>query len=217
MSKVDFYYMPESPPCRAVEMVASLVGVELEKHYVNLFTKEHLKEEYLKVNPQHKVPFVVDGEVKMGESRAIMRYLANKTSTDQLYPADPKKRAMVDELLDFDIGTLYVSGSKLFRPIFFEGATKLNEQSEKEYREVLEHLETRLKDGRKFMTGNHLTIGDVSVGATLTLPVACGFEFTEYPMLMAYLARVKESIPKYGEINDKAVENFTNFVKSKKP
>lgn len=216
MSKVQFYYMPESPPCRAVEMVASLVNVELEKHYINLFTKDHLKEEYLKVNPQHKVPFIIDGDLKLGESRSIMRYLANKPAGSQLYPLDAKKRAKVDELLDFNIGTIYAAGSKLFRPMFFEGATKLNEQSEKEYREVLEQVETRLKDGRKFLIGDHLTIGDVSVAATLTLPLACGFDFDGYPLLVAYLKRVKESIPKYGEINDKAVENFSNFVKSKK-
>jgi glutathione S-transferase len=41
-------------------------------------------------------------------SRAIVQYLANAYGKDtDLYPTDPKKRAMIDQMLYFDSGTLY--------------------------------------------------------------------------------------------------------------
>jgi len=43
--------MPESPPCRTVEMVAKIAGVDLDRQLVNSSAKDHLKEEYLEINP----------------------------------------------------------------------------------------------------------------------------------------------------------------------
>lgn len=43
-------------------------------------------------------------------SKSIVRYLANKAAADHLYPKDAKLRANVNELLDFDIGTLFATG-----------------------------------------------------------------------------------------------------------
>lgn len=47
---LDFYYTPGSAPCRAVQMTAKAVGVELNLKLTNLMAGEHLKPEYLKVN-----------------------------------------------------------------------------------------------------------------------------------------------------------------------
>lgn len=50
MGQLDFYYTPGSAPCRAVQMTAKAVGVELNLKLVNLMAGEHLTPEYLKVN-----------------------------------------------------------------------------------------------------------------------------------------------------------------------
>lgn len=213
LSKILFYHIPESPPCRAVEMVASLVGVELEKCQLDLFAKEHLSEEYLRLNPRHKVPAIVDGNLTLGESRAIMRYLVNRGPDSPLYPRDAKKRAKIDELLDFDIGTLYMNGIKLYWPVIFRGTTELDENVQKKHYTDLTLLEKELKDGRKFLIGNDLTIGDVAVATTLTLPISCGFEYKDYPSISGYMQRIRGAIPKYGDINDRAIENMSNFAK----
>lgn len=47
---VDFYYIPGSAPCRAVQMAAKAVGVELNLKLTNLMAGEHLKPEYLAVS-----------------------------------------------------------------------------------------------------------------------------------------------------------------------
>lgn len=47
---IDFYYMPLSPPCRSIEMLAKTLGIELNLKVVDLFAGEHLKPEFVKVS-----------------------------------------------------------------------------------------------------------------------------------------------------------------------
>lgn len=217
MNSIDFYYMPESPPCQSVEMVADLIGVNLNKHYINLFTKDHMKEEYIRINPQHKVPFIIDGDVKLGESRAIMAYLVNKYKpSDALYPSDPAKRAAIDELLYFDATTLYPSGSKLFRPILFEGRKDLDTEADQAYRENLKHLDEKLMErATKFIHGDNLTIADVALCSSLTFARCFDYDFEPHKHLHAYFNRLRESIPNYSKITDDAVLNVKDFIKSR--
>jgi len=216
---VDFYFMPESPPSRAVEMVARVAGVQLNKHYINLMKKENMKEEFIKLNPLHRVPFIIDGDLKLSESRAIMAYLVNKYKPDDenLYPKEPEIRARIDELLYFDIGTLFQSASLLLKPKLFGPVKELDASREESFKEALQYLEKRLGENhaKRFMIGNHLSIADISLAATLSFVDACGYDISNYHQIVAYFNRMKAAIPDYSEINDEAVENLRKYVESK--
>lgn len=218
MNAVEFYYMPESPPCRAVETVANMVGVTLKKHYIDLFAGDQMKDEYIKLNPNHKVPFIIDGNLKLGESRAIMAYLVSRyKSGDPLYPNDPVQRAGIDEMLYFDAATLHISGTRLFRPILFGGKKELDPDAEKAYRGNLQVLESILTRnlGNKFLFGDHLTIADISLCSHLSFVNTFDYDLSSYKNLTAYSVRVKESIPDYSKINREAEESLRKFIKSK--
>jgi glutathione S-transferase len=74
--------------------------------------------EYLKLNPNAKVPTLIDGDVVIWESNTILRYLAASTGS-ALYPGDPGARTQVERWMDWQLATLnapYVAlfqGSKL--------------------------------------------------------------------------------------------------------
>lgn len=57
---IDFYFMHESPPCRAVQMVAAHLSIPLNLKYLDLSKGEHYAEEFTKLNPQRVVPTIVD-------------------------------------------------------------------------------------------------------------------------------------------------------------
>lgn len=215
---VDLYYMAESPPCRLVEMVASLAGVTLNKHQLNLFAQDHLKEDYLKLNPLHKVPFMVDGDLKINESRAISSYLIDKymAQNNTLYPKDAVDRARIDEILFID-ASLYSIANKLLGPKIRGPVENLDEVAEKAYRDMLAYLESRLNmnGGKKFLFADHITLADVSLVTTFFFPQACDYDMSEFKALNKYLSDVGTAIPNFAEINDKPNENLRNFIKSK--
>lgn len=218
---VDIYFMPESPPCRSVEMVANMIGVKLNKHYINLFTKDHLKDEYVKLNPRHKIPFMVDGDLKINESRAMMTYLVNRYSPQDksLYPEDPVERAKVDELLYYDIGTLFPSAGKLLRHrLFGDVNANLDAEDEKVFKENLQYLDKRLADngGRKFMLGDTLTLADIALTTSLNFSIACGYELKEFKNLVKFLECAKTNIPDYSKINDEPIANTMKFIESRR-
>ena len=97
--------MQLSAPCRMVEMTAEMLGLEYEFKIVDLMAGEHMKPEYLALNPQHNIPCVKDGEFVGNESRAVAAYLAAKYGKDDsLYPKDLETRYKVDQRLYFDMG-----------------------------------------------------------------------------------------------------------------
>lgn len=67
--------------------------------------------DYLALNPVGGIPTLVDGDVVVAESNAILRYLARRDGRDDLYPLDPAGAARVDTFLD--------RWSLTFRPAFF--------------------------------------------------------------------------------------------------
>lgn len=106
------YQMPPSGPVRAVRMTASLLGEELELKMLDLTKGEHLSEDFLKINPQHCIPTLVEEDgFTLWESRAISAYLCNKQretnpKAEELYPSAPRDRARVDRILHWDLGLL---------------------------------------------------------------------------------------------------------------
>jgi maleylacetoacetate isomerase len=78
-----------------VRMALNLKGIERENVYINLLKGEQFSDEYKKVNPQMVVPALVDGDLVLTQSMAILEYLEEKYPEPALLPADPEGRARV--------------------------------------------------------------------------------------------------------------------------
>lgn len=105
---MKLYHFESSPPARSVLMTIRNLNLDVEIISVDLMKGDQMKPEFLKVNPNHQIPVLVDGDFVLTESRAIQAYLVNaKKPGSSLYPSDAKLRAIVDQRLYFDVTTLF--------------------------------------------------------------------------------------------------------------
>src|SRR5262245_45591282 len=95
---MKLYNADLSPNCVRVRAVIHELGLEVEIIDVNIMSREPRPPDFLAANPNGKVPaFVDDDGFSLFESRAINAYLASKRPERDLYPADPKRRAIADQ------------------------------------------------------------------------------------------------------------------------
>jgi len=78
---MKLYYHPVSTACRPVMMLAADENIQLDYQLVDLFSGEHMKEPYGAINPNRQIPVLEDGDFRMTESSAILKYLADKTGS----------------------------------------------------------------------------------------------------------------------------------------
>lgn len=104
---IVLYVHPISPPARAALATAKTLKLNVTEKSVEL-GKDNRTAEYLKMNPAHTVPVLVDGDFTLFESRAIMGYLVDTYAKNSgLYPTDVKDRAKVDCVLYYDASSLF--------------------------------------------------------------------------------------------------------------
>jgi glutathione S-transferase len=84
-------------PTRSLRALWSLreLGVDFEFEVVNLIAGDHQRPDFLRLNPAGKVPVLVDGDLVISESAAIVLYLAEKYPEKKLLPSDLRTRAQV--------------------------------------------------------------------------------------------------------------------------
>ena len=218
---IDFYYLPPSPPCRSVMMLAKHLNIPLEYKFVKLFEGEHLKPEFLAINLVHTIPVIVDHDNKdftLWESRAIMTYLADKYAPGHdLYPTDATKRAEIDKWLFYDSGSFYPVIRYWIRPAVWSGAP-FNPEQEVLVRQKFEELETVMKkQGTKYLASNdNVTIADLAFIASITHAVIpTGMDISMYPTISNWWETLKKELPYYNEINGKAMTDFKAMIAAK--
>lgn len=191
---MKLYINPLSPNARKVLAVVKHTNSNVEIQNVDLQGGEHKAPEYLALNPNGKVPTLVDGELKLWESNAIMQYLAGKANSD-LWPNDPAKRADITrwqcwQLAHFGppCGTLtyerVVKGMRGGSPDedVIKGALE-------EYHRFAAVLNGSL-EGKQYICGDKLTIADFSLAAGFTYAQPAQIPVDEYTHIKAWLARL---------------------------
>ncbi|KAF2888089.1 hypothetical protein ILUMI_18084, partial [Ignelater luminosus] len=101
------YYDDKSTACRAVLLTVRALDLTLDLQEIDVLNKENLTPDFIKINPQHTIPVLVDEDLIICDSHAISGYLVAKYGSDStLYPNDPRERALVDQRLHFDSNIL---------------------------------------------------------------------------------------------------------------
>jgi glutathione S-transferase len=217
---VKLYMHPVSMTSRPVRLFIAESGLEVDEQLVDLMTGEHYQEPFASFNPNRLVPVLEDGDLRLTESSAILKYLADKISSP-LYPKDLRERAKVNEIMDWFNTNFYRDfGYGLAYPQLFphhqrpdaavqQATVEWGRERAAVWLQVLnDHW---LGDGRPYLTGDKITIADYFGVCLLTLGEVLGCDFAAYPNVARWVARMKQ-LPSWPRINE-ALYGFAEAVK----
>ncbi|BAY24676.1 glutathione S-transferase N-terminal domain protein [Calothrix sp. NIES-2100] len=165
-----------SPKTRTPMVQWYLAELNIPYEYIslNISANEQHQPEFLAINPLGKVPAIVDGDLKLWESGAILLYLADKYH--QL-PNSLEERAKITQWVIFANATL--------APGLF-----LADKREKEMPILLTPLNQILQQ-QPFIVSNKLSVADIAVASYLYYAKSLlSLDFSKYPAIVAYLDRV---------------------------
>uniref|UniRef100_A0A1A9ZZ13 Glutathione S-transferase D7 n=1 Tax=Glossina pallidipes TaxID=7398 RepID=A0A1A9ZZ13_GLOPL len=210
------YYLPPSPPCRSILLLAKLLDLQLDLKVINILEGEQMKPEFVELNPQHCVPTMNDDGLVLWESRAILAYMtAAFGKDDSLYPKDIRVRALVDQRLMFDLGTLYQRMAEYYFPTMFMGAP-FDESKKAKLSEALGWFDAILK-GHNYAAADQFTIADITLLVTLSQIDAFGFDLLPYTRIKQWYRRCKNYLEPYDyeEINGSQALVLAQMLRSK--
>jgi glutathione S-transferase len=96
---MKLYMHPVSTTSRPVMQFIADNKIDVDMQVVDILKGEQYEPAYSKINPNHLIPMLEDGDFRLTESAAILRYLAEKAGL-AAYPKDLKQRARVNEVMD---------------------------------------------------------------------------------------------------------------------
>jgi glutathione S-transferase len=196
------YHFPYSQHARRVVSLMEEASLPYESRYVDMGKGAHQSAEYLAINPNHQVPTLVDGDITIHESNAILRYLCVKHGLDAWYPKELPRRAKVEQWLDWNQCRLsptvvdIVLNSVFLGP---KGDKAAVERGLSRLPELWSILDAGLA-GTPFLAGSRPTIADLSVGSsvfqlTFASVTAIGRNTVDWFQRVSALEGFKKSLP----------------------
>src|SRR4051812_43776035 len=167
--RLQLYSVP-TPNGVKVSIMLEEIGLPYEPHFIPIFDNATWTPEYLSLNPNGKIPAIIDPDGPGGkplglfESGAILLYLAEKSG--QFLPKDPARRYETIQWVFFQMAAVGPMFGQLGYFHKFAGREIEDKRPLERYRaeskRLLGVLETRL-DGRPWIMGDDYTIADISL------------------------------------------------------
>ena len=183
---------PMSGNGRKVHMCLEEVGAQYEITRIDLLKGEQKNPDYLKLNPNGKVPTLKDDGFILWESNAILLYLTDKFPTAKLLPIDVQERARAFQWLLFEQTTFRPPLSTLVRLTRFTPPEKQDkpaiEQAWNEVRTNMNILQTSLSE-RDYI-GGIFSIADIAVLPYVYLATDLGLDLSSWSTVAAYCKRL---------------------------
>ena len=206
---MKLYMHPVSNTSRPVLMFIKDNNLPVEEEVVDLMTGAHHQEPYISINPNRQVPTLIDGDLTLGESSTILKYLADKFDL-AAYPKDLKKRAKVNEMMDWFNTNFYRDYAYgLYYPQLFPHHKRPTEDVQKATLEWareraqnwLKILNDSIIGDKKYLTGNDITIADYLGVCLITLGEIPRQDFAKYPNVKRWVDNMKQ-LKSWAKINE---------------
>ena len=213
---MKLYYPPASTTSRPLMMFIADNGPDVQMRVVDLFTGEHCGEAYTAINPNRLVPVLEDGDFRLTESSAILKYLADKIESPT-YPKGLRERARVNEMMDWintqlcrDLayGTVYSQIFPFHKRPSEESQRVTVAWGRERARTWMKVLDEKLLGTEKtYLCGRELTIADYYGASFVHLAEVIGSDLSQYPNVERWLGRMKKR-----STWDKVYETINGFA-----
>ena len=179
------FYFNGSPNPTKVALFLEEAGLAYEPHPVDTRMGDQFKPDFVKINPNAKVPVIIDGETIVFDSNAILLYLAEKTG--KFLPArnDKNRAELLSWLMFVATGIGPYSGQAVhFKHFAPENVPYAHNRYQYEVMRHYDIIEAHLKN-RRYMVGDTYTIVDMSLwGWARMLPFKLGDDaWSKFPNL----------------------------------
>jgi len=188
---IELYVFPPSPRAFKVMAIANHLGIDTASRMVDLVKGDQATPEYAALNPNMRMPTLKDGDYVLWESNAIGQYLAGKKPESGLFPKDERARLDVTRWQFWDLAhwdpacAVFIFENIVKSVVLKSGepdAAAIAKGTESFHR-AAKVLDGQLK-GRRFVTGDALTVADFSLGAPMNLA-----DMARYPIEPYYEIR----------------------------
>lgn len=194
---LELYTTPLSANGRKVLAVSRHLGLAARVEIVDVYRGEGQAPAHLARNPFGKVPTLVDGDLVLWESNAILQYLSEAHAGFRLWGADARRRADVSRWLFWESAEWQPACAAVLAPrvgqlLFPERAPREplpTDWSDARLARLLRFLDARLGE-HAFLAGGELTLADFSVGAMMMYARPAGFPSDAFPRLAAWYGRL---------------------------
>jgi glutathione S-transferase len=196
---IHFYYSPMSSSNR-VHWALEELGVPYEKHRLDLMKGDQKKPDFLAINPNGKIPALVDGDAKVFESHAILTWLGERYGEEKsLWPkaGTPERAdayswstwAIVNLLPAIFTYALHANDDARFVLPKEKRSTHVADASKESYESLMKILDARL-NGRDFILGKNFSLADVAVVTmAMVAPMLAKLSIDAYPNVQAWVGR----------------------------
>jgi glutathione S-transferase len=197
---MKIYYHPVSTTSRPLMLYAQENSLPIEFQVVDLMKGEHVQPPYTAINPSRLVPVLEDGDFRLTESSAILKYLAEKTGSPA-YPKDLKARARVNEMMDWINTQLCrdLAYGLVYPQIFPMHKRPTDQQQQGQLAWAKERAQGWMKvldqsligPKHQWLAGPSITIADYFASAFVSLAEFIRSDFGAYPHLNGWYGRMK--------------------------
>ena len=151
--------------------------------------------EYLAINPNGRVPTLIDDGFIMWESNACVQYLASTHATGSWYPGDLRARARAVQWMDWSLGTLAPAHVPTYHGLIRTPPEKRNQEAidtgRDNWSKAVAMLDRHLADS-DYIAGDAISMGDISPATVVFRWFNLDMEREDYPYLRRWYDRLCE-------------------------
>lgn len=187
---IRLYGFPLSGHAHRVRLFLSVLNLPHEVIDVDLPHGQHKQPEFLALNPRGQIPVIVDGDVTLYDSTAILVYLAKRYGGEQWLPSDPLGAAQVQQFLSLAAGEIFEGPNRVRLAKLFKRDLDYALAHQKTLA-VLELLERHLGQ-RDFLAAGQATIADLACYTYVAHVPEGGVDLAPYANVRGWIARIEQ-------------------------